>query len=426
VLNKIEKIEEIFFYLAILFLPTQLGRHFWPNFAFVYGLRVDYLSPTVYLTDIIVLLLFFTFLFRSIFLNKIFPTSWIKGKNWFIVWMLVIGGGVIISKSSISGLYGFLKLFEFIFFGFYVTLKLKKEKIFLNFINLLGIAVILESVLAISQFFHGGSLGGIFYFLGERSFNGQTPGIANASLAGQLILRPYATFPHPNLLAAFLLISLVFIVLNFNKNKKGEWISYLAFLSSSFALLLTMSRIAILLFIFFLFFLILKKIKRKVFIVVLIALILLIAFTPEKFRFLNLSLSDEAISQRQVLITPTLQMVKENPVLGVGLNNYLINLPNYERAGKTFYLQPVHNIYLLVFAQTGIIGIIFFLWFLEKTINFVIKSKNQKQHFLLKVSLMIIVFTLGFFDHYFLTLQQGQMLLALFFGFLWTKNYNLV
>src|SRR3989344_9415701 len=53
----------LFFYLLILFLPTQLGRHFWPNFSFVSGIRIDYLSPTLYATDIFILLIFVFWLF---------------------------------------------------------------------------------------------------------------------------------------------------------------------------------------------------------------------------------------------------------------------------------------------------------------------------------------------------------------------------
>src|ERR1035437_8081006 len=57
-LLSLAKISKLFFYLLILFLPTQLGKHFWPNSSFVYGLRLDYLSPTLYFTDILILLIF--------------------------------------------------------------------------------------------------------------------------------------------------------------------------------------------------------------------------------------------------------------------------------------------------------------------------------------------------------------------------------
>ena len=50
------KLYQLLFSLLILLLPTQLGRHFWPSYSFVFGLKVDYLSPTLYLTDIFLVL----------------------------------------------------------------------------------------------------------------------------------------------------------------------------------------------------------------------------------------------------------------------------------------------------------------------------------------------------------------------------------
>src|SRR3989338_9410931 len=75
------KIENALFFLTLLFLPTQLGRHFWPSFSYILGIRTDYLSPTLYLTDILILLLFIFFIaslklrpFPSIF-KKFFWSS---------------------------------------------------------------------------------------------------------------------------------------------------------------------------------------------------------------------------------------------------------------------------------------------------------------------------------------------------------------
>src|SRR5438105_4334390 len=47
-----------FIFLLLFLLPTQLGKHFWPEFSFVQGLRIDYLSPTLYVTDMLVGILF--------------------------------------------------------------------------------------------------------------------------------------------------------------------------------------------------------------------------------------------------------------------------------------------------------------------------------------------------------------------------------
>ena len=49
-----------FISLLLLLLPTQFGKHFFFDFSFVNGVRVDYLAPTLYVTDIIVFLLIST------------------------------------------------------------------------------------------------------------------------------------------------------------------------------------------------------------------------------------------------------------------------------------------------------------------------------------------------------------------------------
>ena len=43
--------------LFLLLLPTQLGKHFFFDFSYLSGVRVDYLAPTVYLLDVTVFLL---------------------------------------------------------------------------------------------------------------------------------------------------------------------------------------------------------------------------------------------------------------------------------------------------------------------------------------------------------------------------------
>ena len=53
----ISKLRNILLFLFLLLIPTQLGRHFWPEWSYVLGIRVDYLSPVLYLVDIIWILL---------------------------------------------------------------------------------------------------------------------------------------------------------------------------------------------------------------------------------------------------------------------------------------------------------------------------------------------------------------------------------
>jgi O-antigen ligase len=51
-------------------------------------------------------------------------------------------------------------------------------------------------------------------------------------------------------------------------------------------------------------------------------------------------------------------MVAHNPIIGVGLNTYVLEMSRYDHDGitETFY-YPVHNIYMLLAGELGIVGL---------------------------------------------------------------------
>ncbi|MBI2430798.1 MAG: O-antigen ligase family protein [Candidatus Levybacteria bacterium] len=315
-----------------------------------------------------------------------------------------------------AGLYGLLKLLEFSFFGFYTSRAIRNQKDVKALIIMLSLGVLFESLLAALQFLKQSSLGGVFYFFGERTFTSQTPGIANASIEGKLILRPYGTFSHPNVLAGYLIIALAMVISNIKYQKAN--IMKIFFLSSiaigSIALLLTMSRTAIILWIAILFYLLKPLTLNTKYLILFLVCIGSIFFSPFGSRFFNAAQTDESFIRRKELTITALEMIKSSPIIGVGLMNFLPNLPLFQETSASSLftqLQPVHNIFLLVFAETGIIGLSFFLWFLKKTFK--------------RFTIFSIVLILGFFDHYFLTLQQGQLLFSFVFGYCWTRSFEL-
>jgi len=66
-----------------------------------------------------------------------------------------------------------------------------------------------------------------------------------------------------------------------------------------------------------------------------------------------------------------IQIIKDHPVLGVGVNNYFNALRQYLmwNPDREVFRWVVHNKYLLVWAETGIFGLLFFLMFLGSTIR---------------------------------------------------------
>jgi O-antigen ligase len=428
-LDQRTKLQKYFFYLLILFLPTQLGRHFWPNFSYIYGLRVDYLSPTLYLTDILIICIFIFWIVDN--LDKFNSRIFSKHKPFFALvffLFLFLSIGVFLSRNPFVGLYYFLKILEFGFLFFYIKENIKNLKVNVIFL-LLSFGIIFESLLAIFQILNHGALGGIFYFFGERSFSSQTSGIANASLNGVLFLRPYATFPHPNVLAGFLLITMIIVFKGLSLTKKTfEKIIFIStILIGTTALFLSLSRISILLWIVILGFNIFTYFKRvdrrKIFIlsVIFILSIFFILFSNLLwFRYLDLLKGGEAVDFRKDLFIQSFNMLKQNPIFGVGLNNFLVNLPYFEKGSSVVFLQPVHNIFLLVLTETGILGFLFFLFFLFKTFKR-IKDFSKKYLRDFRFQALVAILVIGLFDHYFLTLQQGQLIFAIILGFSWSR-----
>ena len=82
--------------------------------------------------------------------------------------------------------------------------------------------------------------------------------------------------------------------------------------------------------------------------------------------------------------------------------------------------QPVHNLYLLIATETGILGLVLFLGFI-----FLLVWKTRRPNIRVDADIrcprtfyviLFFILLLGFFDHYFWTLQQGMLIVWIIFG----------
>jgi O-antigen ligase len=64
----------------------------------------------------------------------------------------------------------------------------------------------------------------------------------------------------------------------------------------------------------------------------------------------------EEIDSRRELNDIAVEIIDDHPVIGIGLNNFELVMPRYERYRVIFFNNPVHNLYLLYLAETGIVG----------------------------------------------------------------------
>jgi hypothetical protein len=383
----------------LLFLPSQLGKHFWPPESFVWGLKIDYLSPAIFLSDI-----FLIFLLLVEFFSSDFSRSKIRCRKIFLFFgSIFVFINIFFALNKLAAFYGWLKFFELLVLIWLVKRNQDLIKSFLG--PLITFWFLLEFLLSLGQFFYQGSLGGIFWWLGERTFRLATPGIAKFDFFGRLFLRPYGTFSHPNSLAGFVLAA-IFLNLTFNRNLKLKIFNSLL----GFALLiLTFSRgaifVGLLLIIFYL-----KKIK---FFNNFWAKFLILCWLIGIWFFLKVSLPEESFSLRWLLLLASGKMFAAYPVFGVGLKNFIPQLVNFWPENKLNYLwlQPVHNIYLLTLTEIGVTGVGLLIWFLRGKIP---KNIFENRAFF---ALLAILLT-GLFDHYWLTLPQNFFLFGLIIGLL--------
>lgn len=112
-----------------------------------------------------------------------------------------------------------------------------------------------------------------------------------------------------------------------------------------------------------------RWIARSAFAAALIALVLVLSQGVISNR---LSSDDEGAAQSRLpLMRTALEIIRDHPLLGVGPNNYGTTIRQYGAVyGKWGdWVYTVHNKFLLVWAETGVAGLIAFVWFLAETIR---------------------------------------------------------
>ncbi len=266
-------------------------------------------------------------------------------------------------------------------------------------------SVFVQGVIGIQQFLGGVSVG--LGVLGESRVSTSMLGSSFISLKSGAFLRAYGTFPHPNILGGYLLLSL-FISLFLLRVLKGrtKLFPIVTIILSSISIFFTFSRTVLILFVMVLAILFLSKVFFKKKSLAFLPTILLERFF-QGFRNMDSSLID-----RRNLIKSSYIVLKENLFLGTGLGNFVKEMG--DNAPKTArglsLMQPVHNIFLLLLCELGVFGFFSFFFLL-----FEVLRKSLRKVTLFGVLIFVVLVGIGLVDHYFFSLPQG---LFIFFVFL--------
>lgn len=419
--QKKSQLEQILLGTLIFLLPSNLFFKLFENSAYVNGLQIDYLIPKIYFSDLAILFIFFFQLETSVIkkiresTKKLPPASFALIS---IIFLIVLRQ--FFSPYPYASLWFLIKITEMGLLllalerigGSRGILAGKRTKITIWVAILF--TLIFQSSLAIFQSLTQKSLAG-YHFLGETNLS-KGFGIAKTTLGGKEQILPYGTTAHPNILGAVLAIFLLFILTQIFSSKISQkkyfflkTISLTTLPLTLWALFLTQSWSAwatlviggmIIVWTKF------KQISRKIILKPLIFILLLVILILPIFFGLTTFQNTPSFFRRQYLNVAALEMIKENPVWGVGLNNFTARVEEYSQEREIVrFTQPVHHTLLLILAEVGLlfsILMVIVLWHGRYL------TSKLTRNFSIAVLVLAPVLSL---DHFLYTNQSGQLLL---------------
>lgn len=404
--------------------------------------HIDYAIPFVYLSD-----LFFVLWAGFVLLDKERRVSFKKFlAREKIRRLLCWAGGFLLAglitnlvaaDHQVAALYRWSKILEMLalsfLIGWWINRQRERESLLWKAL-LWGLFPL--TLLALAEFILQRSVG--LQWLGEWRFSWRTPGIATFFWQGRTWLRPYATFPHPNVLGG------VLVVLTYLLYRRRELFSrtvfYLLGVLLPFVLLLTFSRLSWVTFLIVLGGDIVYsafnknlptwEISRRDIVIItgLVAGLLLFLPGPIISRVTSLLNTDTlSISRRAELARLGGKILLQRPILGVGMNQFPFLVEEVGRPiGPSLWTQPIHNIFLLVAVENGLVGFFLALGFICFLLRDLIKALRcrgliEEQSYLLLI--LAAIFLTGMWDHYWWTAQAALMLLGVILGVCYSYLY---
>lgn len=368
----------------------------------VHGLRVDYLLPKFYLSDVFIWILIGVYVFEDhASLKKKILRVWKKRTVYtqaLAILVLLLLARQFFAENPLIAVWTAVAWIKWAFLAYVLWQKRAVLTSTTSYITIAG-TMLFQSVVAFWQWGTQTSIAG-YWFLGETDLSAYA-GLAKTTLGGVERVLPYGTTAHPNVLGGFLAVGIIILLREFKniKEKRVKVIEGASILASVLALLLTQSLSAILALLLGIAVILLPKKSLRIPVVAsTVVILLLLAVTT----WLPVTSDNPSITRRAYLNRAAVHMALDHPLLGVGLQNFTLYIEKYTPEREVVrFVQPAHSVPLFFLAETGLLGgltLIFFLKMYLKT------TRSWQIIFLLPLVLL---------DHYLLTLQTGILMLLL-------------
>ena len=233
------------------------------------------------------------------------------------------------------------------------------------------IGLIAPAFLAIWQFFTQSTIA--TKYLGLAYHSAAVLGDAVIETETGRYLRAYGPFDHPNILGGVMVLGIILILYSSLKDKLDirKRIFYLfSFAIFYLALLVSFSRAAILALLLSLPFIFINfwrcgSVQKKIIVIfsILIIGVSAVVIIPNHNLFFTRietenRLEKKSISERELYFEQAKEVIKAKPFLGTGIGNYITELSALFPGQPAWYYQPVHDYWLLIWAELGIIGLL--------------------------------------------------------------------
>ncbi len=416
-------IHKYLFYTFIFLLPWHtiyiIREIFYGSEKWQYG------TLSIYTSDVILIL----WIILSIYLYKDKILEYIPKKQKLITIALLFSLwsflSILWANNQMIAFYFAIKLsFALDLFFLVQIVPLNIRKISIVFV----LSTLLQSILGILQFITQQTFAQ--KFLGLQFHDVWHGGSAIINIDGERWLRLYGTAPHPNIFGGVLLCALLLCIYLYTTSSQNNLQKAFLLISTALfttGILFTFSRtiwvasiLSLLLTTIFIYKKTYLKLKNIITPLVLIFATILLVIGLYQNIFLSrttkdTSLAHNSISDRALYIDHAKYLIFNNSLVGTGVGNYTNTIYTASTNNHPiWYYQPVHNIYLLITSEIGLIGIILFIIFILSIFyNIYLHRRNIKLEQFVFIILFISFLFISIFDHWPWTSHFGLFILFL-------------
>lgn len=376
----------LFFLIGLVMtLPLDLSKFYsaYPHFGGEWAIRIEAVDPFL-------AVLCFFWIKDMLFKRSLDLRIPLAAILWIVLMLISMAAMTVTVYRTMAG-YEIIRMTKVLLLFLFLVNNLHRERQFQIVVYALIVGALLQCLYGIFQHVTGISFGLVRM--------GEATQVVAEEIGRRTSSRVGAMLGHPNMFASYLvmILPIAFALLFSRLYSLLRYLNLTVFLLGCAALILTLSRGGWISFTFAVgavYILTLlhprlhtEALGMRLFMLLAFTVIGMVSFSIIYQKF---TLSDpSSVSSRIELLRIAARMIREHPWFGLGLNAFTFYVEQYDmsRIEWSDMQPPVHNIYLLVWAEQGTIGFIIFCTLLISVIIAGLKNLRCDNRLLLVINI---------------------------------------